>query len=135
MGISPAIRENRAAYYAALKCAQRGLDLTDWLAYYFGVLDRSIDLAAFLIEFTLRKQAYLGQFGPQLGLAQVKAVRKMWEAGTEGFKGGMTTKKYVRINRVSTATAARDLRELVLLGALQRRGSGRSTHYVLPAPD
>lgn len=134
ISISLAIRQRRDAYYAELQRAQRGLDLTDWLAYYFETLNQSVDLAGELLQFTLRKQAYFKQFGPQLDAAQTKALRRMWSAGTGGFQGGMTTKKYVRINRVSTATASRDLSRLYTLGALRREGSGRSTRYVLPDP-
>lgn len=36
----------------------------------------------------------------------------MFEAGISGFEGGMTSKKYVSINKTSRATATRDLQDL-----------------------
>ncbi len=56
----------------------------------------------------------------------------MREAGPAGFQGGVNAKKNRRINRVSPATATRDLSKLTRLGAPDRRGAGRSTHYTLP---
>lgn len=55
----------------------------------------------------------------------------MFGAGPDGFEGGMRVKKYVSINPVSPPTATRDLAYLTNIGALERRGAGRSTHYVL----
>ena len=122
----------RSVYYDALKITQRSLDLTSWLAYYFGALHTSVDLAVALTDFTIRKVRYFDRFGPSISATQEKALGKMWEAGPEGFRGGMTTKKYGRVTHVSPATATRDLAKLTVLGALERRGAGRSTHYVLP---
>lgn len=47
------------------------------------------------------------------------------------FEGGMNTRKYMGITRASKATATRDLRELVQLGALVPKGQGRGTRYEL----
>jgi predicted HTH transcriptional regulator len=42
---------------------------------------------------------------------------------------------YNQWNRVSRATAQRDLADLVARGLLRRRGVGRGTYYVLSEPD
>ena len=131
LSISHAIRESRDDYYQALKTAQNGFDATDWLTYFFGTLQRSIQLGRQLTQFTLQKIRFFERFSEQLSPIQEKALRKMWEAGPQGFTGGMTTKKYRRIHRVSAATASRDLHRLVKFGALEQRGAGRSTHYLL----
>ena len=55
----------------------------------------------------------------------------MFEAGPEGFEGGMRTKKYMSIAKTSKATATRDLQELADMGALMVKGGGRSTRYEL----
>jgi DeoR/GlpR family transcriptional regulator of sugar metabolism len=44
---------------------------------------------------------------------------------------GMTNKKYSHLNRVSPATAQRDLAELVARGVLRAQGGGRSVRYDL----
>ena len=47
----------------------------------------------------------------------------------------LTTALYSQWNRVSRATAQRDLADLVARGLLEQRGVGRGTHYVLPRSD
>jgi predicted HTH transcriptional regulator len=47
----------------------------------------------------------------------------------------LTTALYSQWNRVSRATAQRDLADLVARGLLQQRGVGRGTYYVLPMPN
>ena len=55
----------------------------------------------------------------------------MFAVGSSGFKGGMNAEKYMRITKVSKATATRHLQELVERGAFLRSGAGRSTRYDL----
>ncbi|OGO41461.1 MAG: hypothetical protein A2Z04_06895 [Chloroflexi bacterium RBG_16_57_9] len=47
----------------------------------------------------------------------------------------MTTILYSQWNRVSRATAQRDLADLVARGLLRQRGVGRGIYYVLPQAD
>ena len=61
----------------------------------------------------------------------MKAIKKMLDAGVEGFEGGMTAKKYMSINNTSKATATRDLQHLASIGALKIQSGGRSLHYEL----
>jgi len=58
----------------------------------------------------------------------------MLEEGPEGFKGGMSAEKYIRLTETSRATATRDLQDLAEKGALIRRGELRHTRYFLPIP-
>jgi Fic family protein len=58
-------------------------------------------------------------------------VRRMFDAGPDGFTGGINARKYVALTGVSKATATRDLQHLAQLGALVPVGSGRSTRYEL----
>ena len=48
-----------------------------------------------------------------------------------GEHGRITNRAYQAMCAVSYDTAHRDLRELVERGLIERRGSGRSTNYVL----
>lgn len=48
-----------------------------------------------------------------------------------GEHGRITNRAYQAMCEVSYDTAHRDLRELVEKGLIERRGSGRSTNYVL----
>ena len=130
--ISHAIGSNCKAYYAALRESSSSLDISPWLAYYCQILIKAVEYADTLVGFSLQKQRYFKQFASQLDPHHRKAIDKMFATGPAGFQGGMTTRKYMRINRVAQATAARALRYLTSIGALTQQGAGRSTHYLLP---
>ena len=130
--ISHAIETNRKAYYTALRESTSSLDISPWLKYYCTILIEAVKYAGTLVSFSVQKQRYFHQFASQLDPHHQKAINKMFATGPAGFQGGMTTRKYVRINRVSQATAARALRYLTSIGALTQHGAGRSTHYLLP---
>lgn len=51
------------------------------------------------------------------------------EEGPDGFKGGMSAKKYMTITGTSKATATRDLQDLAEKHILLRTGGGRNTRY------
>ena len=58
----------------------------------------------------------------------------MFDAGPEGFTGGMKARKYTALTGTSKATATRDLQPLAQLEALTPTGGGRSTSYELAGP-
>ena len=72
----------------------------------------------------------IDQFKEQLNERQMKVILKMLES-PDGFKGGMSAKKYISINKTSKATATRDLQQLTEMGLLILAGGGRSTHYFI----
>ncbi|MGB3545379.1 MAG: hypothetical protein WBA17_00280 [Saprospiraceae bacterium] len=84
-----------------------------------------------MVTFTLQKSRFYAHYGSQLNDKHRKAVDKIFAAGPDGFTGGMTARKYASINRVSRATATRDLQYLARIGALTQTGAGRSTHYLV----
>ncbi|MCB1129844.1 MAG: hypothetical protein KDN05_01870 [Verrucomicrobiae bacterium] len=55
----------------------------------------------------------------------------MFDAGPDGFTGGMNARKYVALTGTSKATATRDLQQLAALGALVPLDGGHSTRYEL----
>lgn len=130
--ISYIIAENTKAYYRAFQAVNRQLIIDEWLDYFFDVCLEAVDYGLKVYKFTLHKVRYYKTYGDHLTPPQAKAIHRMWVEGPKGFRGGMTTTKYRRITGVSPATATRDLARLTKLGALERRGGGRSTHYVLP---
>ncbi len=71
----------------------------------------------------------------QLNDRQDKAIGRMFRAGVDGFKGGMSAEKYIGITDASRATATRDLQDLVAKGALTRTGERRHTRYHLNLPE
>lgn len=130
--LSHAINKDVNEYYLALQAASIKLDLNDWLSYFIKTCLLGVQLAEGLLTRTIFKGNFYRKFQGEFSSRQEKAIQKMLAAGPDRFQGGMTAKKYGSINRVSRATATRDLQELRNLGALIQQGAGRSIHFVLP---
>ena len=131
LSLSSVIEKNRKQYYVALKDAQTSLEITGWIVYFANVIKQAQCEAIETVRFSLQKTKYFDRFKNGLNEREMKAIRKMLDAGMEGFKGGMTAKKYMNINQTSKATATRDLRHLLKIGALSAQSGGRSLHYDL----
>ncbi|MFX9185039.1 hypothetical protein ABTN69_19830, partial [Acinetobacter baumannii] len=54
--------------------------------------------------------------------------------GPEGFAGGLSAGNYIAITRTTTATASRDLADMVAKGALVRSGERRHARYQVNIP-
>ena len=131
LSISKVIEKDKNQYYDALKAAQSTLDITDWILYFGKVILTAQIEAKQLVEFTVKKVKYFDSFKQLLNERQQKVINRMFDAGVEGFQGGMTAKKYMAIAKTSKASATRDLQHLNEIGALQVLGAGRSVRYEL----
>ncbi|RZM30556.1 MAG: Fic family protein [Pedobacter sp.] len=118
-------------YYKALNQAQNSNELTQWICYFAEVIAKAQDYALMSIGPTFRHNQLLDEHSSKLNARQHKALEKMFAAGPTGFKGGMSAQKYISINKVSKATATRDLKHLFDLGILKVELAGRSTRYNL----
>jgi Fic family protein len=127
--MSTRIEAERKDYYRILERTQRGgLDITPWMTWFVGCLDRAIDQADSLASGVLRKAAVWRRVhaGPPVNERQRRIVNKL----LDGFEGFLTTSKYARIARCSADTALRDIGDLVERGVLVRNAAGgRSTSY------
>jgi Fic family protein len=127
--MSTRIEAERKDYYRILERTQRGgLDITPWMNWFVGCLDRAIDQADSLTSGVLRKAAVWRRVhdGPPVNERQQRVVNTL----LDGFAGSLTTSKYSRIARCSTDTALRDIGDLVERGVLIRNAAGgRSTSY------
>lgn len=130
--VSRRIAVEREEYYAVLEHCQRGSgDVTDWLAWFLGCLERSLAQALCDVDQVLAKSRFwVRHAGASLNERQRKVLNRLLGAGPGGFEGGLSTRKYVALTGTSRATAQREIGELVELGMLrQRTGGGRSTSY------
>lgn len=131
LSLSASIEAKRNAYYAALNAAQHTLDASDWIDYFVQTcLDAQLQ-AEQTINLTLQKTRLFDRFQGQMNKRQLKVIRRMLEEEPEGFKGGMSTKKYMAITKASRATATRDLQDLADKQVLLQAGAGRSVRYSL----
>jgi len=132
--MSAGIEAERKHYYRQLESAQRGsLDVTAWLAWFLGCLDRAIDGADAMLGTVLHKARLWQQINAApVNDRQRKAINRMLEHDWEGH---LTTSKYARLNKCSQDTAGRDINELRTRGILIKNpGGGRSTSYRLATP-
>ncbi|WP_354136434.1 Fic family protein [Bradyrhizobium sp. LB11.1] len=128
--MSSQIRKERNAYYDILERTQRGtLDITNWLQWFLDCLDRAFDGAETIIGNVLHKARFWERHGAR---SLNDRQRLMLNRLLEGFEGKLTSSKWAQIVKVSQATAARDIEDLIDKGILQRDAAGgRSTSYSL----
>ncbi len=130
--MSSAIMKDRKNYYAELtKACQGDGDITSWLKWFIGCFQQAIQNTLDLIDdITMKSQFWQWHAMTELNHKQIKVLNKLLDAGKEGYEGGMTTRKYMAITRVSRATAYRDLSNLVQKGCLKQTDArGRSVSY------
>lgn len=129
--LSFTIERQRKAYYDQLETYQRTLDVTEWLVWFSQTVltaqQTTLDRVAFYIAKAHFYDRYRGAFNPR----QEKVIARLFEAGPDGFIGGLSADNYLAITRTSRATATRDLQDLVDKGALTRSGQLRFTRYAL----
>lgn len=136
--LSSQIMEERRGYYDILeKCTKSdNVDVTDWLVWFLECFERAIQRSDKIIGNVLAKAEFWQQYA-QTGLneRQKKVLNRLLDAGPGGFEGGLTTRKYVSIAKVSRATAFREIADLLEKKILrQLPGKGRSVHYDLIWP-
>ena len=129
--LSAQIMRSRDAYYAVLERTQRGgLDVTPWLVWHLEQISLACKLADETVAHVLAKARFwLRHQGMPINDRQRKVINILLDAGPGGFAGGMNTRKYVSLTRVSRATAYRELADLVDKRCLVPSGGGRSVSY------
>ena len=132
-GLSVELRRQQENYYSALNRVQRVQDEpTVWLVWLIDTLRASCQASSRLVDEALDRARFWSRHkNVALNERQRKVLNKMLDAGPGRFVGGMTPRKLQSITKAASATATRDLTELVDKGLLVRRGAGRSTHYEL----
>lgn len=129
--LSTQINQHKKAYYAALEEASTENEITPWLIWFSQTVLAAQDASQAWIEFFIEKTKLFDRLKGRINPRQEKALLRMMREGPEGFKGGLSAGNYIRITGVSSATASRDLADLVTLGALRRTGERKATRYWL----
>lgn len=132
ISLSQEIEANKKGYYINLERAQKSNEITNWIKYFLEMINASVVRTRSQLTFILEKSRYFNKFKNRLNQRQIKVISRMLEEGPEGFKGGITARKYVAITKCSKATATRDLTELLTMKAIKRlSGKGRNVSYEL----
>jgi Fic family protein len=128
--MSAQIRLERNAYYSMLKKAQKGgLDVTPWLEWFLGCLDRAFDGAEHILAGIFRKAHFWEAHAEKPFNERQQAVINML---FDGLEGKLTSSKWAMLAKCSQDTALRDIDDLVKRGVLAKEpGGGRSTSYAL----
>jgi len=128
--MSAQIRVERKTYYDLLEATQKGdLNVTSWLEWFLGCLDRAIDGAEKTLAGVFQKAEF---WKKHAGAAINERQRDILNRLLNGFEGKLSSSKWALIEKCSPDTALRDINELVQLGILQKdEGGGRRTTYSL----
>ncbi|AXQ96157.1 Fic family protein (plasmid) [Cereibacter azotoformans] len=131
VALSRQIERDRKGYYAALEANNRQMEVTPWLVWFADTVLRAQDYSSALIAHLIAKTRMLDRLRNQLNPRQERALLRMFDAGPDGFLGGLSAKNYMTITGAPPATATRDLRDLVVKEALVRTGEQKATRYWL----
>lgn len=131
--MSAQIRRERGEYYAMLERTQRGgLDITGWLDWFLGCLDRAFDGTEEVLGHVLHKGRFWEAVAGETFSERQRAVINRL---LDGFEGKLTSSKWAKLTKVSSDTALRDITDLVDRGLLEKEDAGgRSTSYRLVEP-
>jgi Fic family protein len=136
--LSSQIMEERKSYYNILEKTSRstGTDVSGWLAWFLECFEHAIQRSESILERVLAKADFWQEHAQDtLNARQKKAINRMLDAGPGGFEGGLTTRKYAGMNKVSRATAFREISDMFGKKILrQLPGKGRSVSYELVWP-
>ena len=130
-GLATTILSRRKEYYNTLEDANKGNEISAWLAWFAAVALEAQKRTNAQIEFLIAKTKLMDRLRGHINARQQKALLRMLREGPEGFEGGMSAGNYSTITGASPATATRDLAALVEAGALHRTGELRHARYFL----
>lgn len=126
--MSAQIRQERNDYYEVLEQTQKGsLNITRWMEWFFGCLERAIRGADSIISAVERR----GRFWESIANLKLnQRQQSVLNLLLDDFEGKLTTSKWAKLTKCSQDTAARDISDLVEKGVLKRDiGLGRATSY------
>ena len=128
--MSAQIRLERKAYYDMLEVTQKAdLDITPWMEWFLGCLDRAIDGAEKTLGHVFQKAAF---WKMRAAVPLNDRQRDMINRLLDGIDGKLTSSKWAKIAKCSPDTALRDIADLIARDILKKdAGGGRSTSYSL----
>ena len=137
--ISTAINNDRKGYYTILDKTtnlfkNRNFDITPWLQWHLTILNNAMIDALSNLEYLIQKTKFWDKYRElAFNDRQIKVLNKILDVGVDNFEGGLSTKKYISLTKVSKATAVRDISKLVEVGCIvQIDGSdGRNIRYIV----
>jgi len=128
--MSAQINLERRAYYDALESTQKGdMNITPWLTWFLGCLDRALNHAEDTFSYVMKRTRFWENHAEESFNERQRLVltRLM-----NPFEGKLTSSKWAKLAKCSQDTALRDIEDLVQRGILKKDpAGGRSTSYSL----
>jgi len=131
ISLAQTIEKSKKAYCAALQGVNQTNEITSWLIYFAKTVLEAQRASLAQVEYAIAKTKFFESLGPQLNARQTKVIRKLFDAGPDGFIGGLSAENYIAITKTSRATATRDLADLLKKKALTKTGKLKHTRYHL----
>ncbi|MCT4635295.1 MAG: Fic family protein [Rickettsiales bacterium] len=125
------IELNRKEYYAQLAKHNRSNKITEWILYFSNIIIDAQKNTERRIDFLISKAKVFDLLKGKINSRQEKVLLRMFREGIDGFKGGLSANNYISITNTTTATASRDLKNLVDHGVFRKEGSLKHTRYHL----
>jgi Fic family protein len=135
--ISTPLHENHEEYYQMLAESSRinpSVDLTNWVQWFAEKTKQAQLDAKNKIDFILKKSIFWKHHqASELNERQVKVIGKFFDFGEHGLiKTGINSERYQNMTGCSSATATRDLKDMVNKGILETSAAGgRSLRYFI----
>ena len=128
--ISAQIKLEQGQYYDHLEETQKGdLDITGYLDWFLGCLNRAFEGAETILADVLRKAKFWElHTGESFNDRQKLLINRL----LDGIEGKLTSSKWAKIAKTSQDTAGRDIEGLLRADVLVKEpGRGRSTSYTI----
>jgi len=137
--ISAAINNDRTGYYNILDKTtnlffNKNFDITPWIQWNLNILNNSIQNGLKNIEYVVQKTRFWDiHRNDALNERQIKVLNKILDIGNDNFEGGLNTRKYISLTKVSKATAIRDITDLLKNNCIKQvKGTkGRNIRYTI----
>ncbi len=137
--MSSAINTDRKGYYKALEYTtgyiqkEDGfLDITLWCEWFLSTLHTALVDTKQKLTYIIDKTNFWDKHKQSnLNARQIKVLNKILDIGVDNFQGDLSKKKYITIADTTSATASRDIKELLDLGCIKQvEGTiGKNTRY------
>ena len=137
--MSSAINTDRKGYYRALeyttgyiKKDDGFLDITLWCEWFLSTLHTALVDTKQKLTYIIDKTNFWDKHKQSnLNARQIKILNKILDIGVDNFQGDLSKKKYITIADTTSATASRDIKELLNLGCIKQvEGTiGKNTRY------
>lgn len=129
--LSYTIEHHRKDYYKNLELNNKHNEITNWLIYFAQTVLEAQKNTEKRLDFIIEKTKLYDRLKNSLNPRQEKVLKRMFREGVDGFKGGLSAHNYMKITKTPSATATRDLKNLVEKGAFIKIGKLRHTRYYL----